>query len=91
MSFPRPLILLPLIALVGGCVATSATPPEKDPDLLPVRCLDEPDLDVCPGRSVGYFYDYRDNSCKPFMYGNCRVKVPFATQEECIQVCGASR
>ncbi|AGA91872.1 Kunitz/bovine pancreatic trypsin inhibitor-like protein [Thioflavicoccus mobilis 8321] len=89
MSFPKILPFLFIAALVGACETPSPTT-EQNHDLLPVRCIDEADLDACPGDSTGYYYDYRDNSCKPFRYGNCQVKVPFDTRDECIQVCVAS-
>ncbi|MEY6431810.1 BPTI/Kunitz-type proteinase inhibitor domain-containing protein [Thioalkalicoccus limnaeus] len=74
-----------VIFLVTSCVST----PTKDPDLLPVRCLDVPDLDLCSGNRVGYYYDYWENRCRPFHYGNCPLQVPFATLADCDKTCVA--
>lgn len=56
---------------------------------LPVSCLSQPDPGPCRGAKRGFFYDYRDNRCKPFSYGSCAGRAPFQTLSECVSFCGA--
>lgn len=57
---------------------------------LPVACLAKPDPGPCRGAITRYFYDYRDNRCKPFRYGGCRGNASFKTLDECVSYCGAT-
>ncbi len=79
-------LTLSLSLLSGGCAGNRVNP---STDLLPVTCLDKPDPGDCAGRRLGYYYDYSDNRCKPFVHGNCPRKVPFRDKAECLTVCGA--
>jgi len=82
-----------LAAMASGCVTTSeGSAAGKDKgELLPVRCLEEPEPDPEPGRRVGYFYDYRVNRCKSFRYSRPDARVPFQTRADCVDLCEADR
>jgi hypothetical protein len=76
------LLLTILILALGGCGGEEVTR-----NNLPVHCLDEPQLGACKARVIGYFYDYRNNMCRPFRYGACEGHVPFETLDACEQAC----
>jgi hypothetical protein len=77
------LLLTILMLALGGCGGEEVTRRNN----LPVHCLDEPQLGVCKARVIGYFYDYRNNRCRPFRYGTCEGHVPFETLDTCEQTC----
>ena len=58
-------------------------------DELPVDCLTKPNPGACHGAQTGFYYDYRDNRCKPFAHGGCGAQVPFQTLQACRDFCGA--
>jgi hypothetical protein len=84
MSPIRPLLVVAVAMLPGGCGST----PGNTGDLMHVSCLVEPDRGPCSGAKPGFYYDYRDDRCKRFIYGGCGGKVPFATLEQCVETCG---
>lgn len=76
------------VVLLGGCGGGAVQ--VKDPDDLPVSCVGKPHPGHCHGRFRKYYFDYRDNRCKPFNYSGCGGRVPFETLEDCINYCGAT-
>lgn len=85
----RPLIrasVLWLPVALTGCGGADVIDTKEE---LPVSCLNQPDPGSCRGAKRGFYYDYRDNRCKPFTYGGCAGRVPFQTREECVGFCGA--
>jgi hypothetical protein len=60
-------------------------------DDLPVACVVTPGTGSCRGNQVGFYYDYRDDRCKPFAYGSCQGPAPFPTLQSCVDFCGANR
>lgn len=73
------------VLLITGCVAG----PGLTPDDLPISCLDKPDPGPCRASEVRYYYDYREDRCKPFRYGGCQGYVPFDSMQACLAYCGA--
>ncbi|NCA71704.1 MAG: proteinase inhibitor I4 serpin [Sphingobacteriia bacterium] len=69
---------------LSGCVDVDTAR-----DTLPVSCLDRPRLDSCGSGRVGYYYDYRDDRCKPIQTGGCEGSGQFRSLRECIDFCGA--
>lgn len=86
-------LIVALGITAGGCVTTGEESASGGGgrDLLPVRCLEEPEAGAEQGRRVGYYYDYRTNRCKPFRYAGPNARVPFEAEAECNRVCGAER
>lgn len=78
--------LVGVALLATGCGGLGRVDTEKE---LPVGCLAKPDPGGCGGSRTGYFYDYRDNRCKPVRYGSCGGTVPFETHRDCVRYCGA--
>jgi hypothetical protein len=70
--------------VVGGCSSEEVV---RGKNNLPVRCLNEPQPGPCGTRSLGYFYDYRYDRCRPFHYGGCQAHVPFETLDACQRTC----
>lgn len=85
---PRLLVIVALALMSVGCGGARTLRPG---DQLPVSCLDEPDRGPCGASQVRFYYDYRDDRCKPFSYGGCGGNVPFETLERCLDFCGARR
>jgi hypothetical protein len=56
-------------------------------DGLHVSCLEEPDPGSCRAAKPAYYYDYKTDSCKRFLWGGCRGHVPFETLEDCLRMC----
>ncbi|MBK1631074.1 hypothetical protein CKO31_10040 [Thiohalocapsa halophila] len=56
-------------------------------DGLHVSCLEEPDPGPCRAAKPAYYYDYKTDSCKRFLWGGCRGNVPFETLEQCLRRC----
>lgn len=81
-------LVIAAAAVLGGCGATETLDASKE---LPVACLAKPDPGPCRAAKTRFYYDYRDNRCKPFAYGGCQGRVPFETLDECRSFCGASR
>ncbi|AHF03802.1 proteinase inhibitor I4 serpin [Marichromatium purpuratum 984] len=76
--------LLLMAALLAGCATQPSLDTNKE---LPVGCLAKPDPGPCRAAQTRFFYDYRDNRCKPFRYGGCEGRVPFETLAECRSFC----
>mgnify|MGYP001033081857 CR=1 FL=1 len=83
-----PALLAAAAMLASGCVTTPEGG-DRARDLLPVRCLEEPEPGVEQGSRIGYYYDYRTNGCKAFRYGGGGAQVPFQSQAECVAACRA--
>jgi hypothetical protein len=74
-----------IIALIQiGCATDSA---QGKNDELPVGCLVKPDPGPCHAAQTKFYYDYRDDRCKPFKHGGCDGRIPFQTLNECAQYC----
>lgn len=71
---------------LAGCASRGTLDPATE---LPVSCMAKPDPGPCRAVLTRYYYDYRDNRCKPFAYGGCQGRVPFESARECIEFCGA--
>jgi hypothetical protein len=69
-----------------GCRGPSAGGGVRDS--LPVGCVVTPGTESCRGSQVGFYYDYRDDRCKP-TYGSCLGRAPFPTLQSCVDFCGA--
>lgn len=69
----------------GGNSGESVT--QKDE--LPVGCLVKPEPGACRGTQIGFYYDYRDNRCKPITHGKCGGQTPFQSLQACRDFCGA--
>lgn len=82
--------VLAAVVLLGGCGGGGGRLQVKDPDDLPVSCVGKPNPGHCRGRIRKYYFDYRDNRCKPFAYSGCGGRVPFETLEDCVHYCGAT-
>jgi hypothetical protein len=83
----KTLVFVPVVLALGGCAGGSAL--HATVDELPVACVVKPDPGACGGSEVRYFYDYRDDRCKPFRYGGCGGSAPFQTLQGCLDFCGA--
>ncbi|NKN32561.1 BPTI/Kunitz domain-containing protein [Marichromatium bheemlicum] len=84
--------VLPTLLLASVCMAGCAAQPRIDTSKeLPVGCLAKPDPGPCRAAQTRFFYDYRDNRCKPFRYGGCKGRVPFETLAECRSFCEPER
>jgi hypothetical protein len=83
----KALVILSVALALGGCAGGSAL--HATADELPVACVVKPDPGPCGGSEVRYFYDYRDDRCKPFRYGGCGGSAPFQTLQGCLDFCGA--
>jgi hypothetical protein len=66
--------------------ACAGTSQETDKGL-PVQCVDRPDPGPCAGQLPRFWYDYRTDSCRMFLYGGCGGRVPFQTRADCARVC----
>ncbi len=85
--FPLAAVLL-AVALFGGCGGGRDSAYSSVPgDSLHVSCLQQPDPGPCRAAKPAYFYDYRTDSCRRFIWGGCQGKVPFATLEQCLRMC----
>lgn len=86
-------IALPGLVLLIGALTGCATGKSKGAvqSDLPVTCVVMPDPGSCRGNQVGFYYDYRDDRCKPFNSGGCQGRVPFPTLQRCVEFCGAKR
>ena len=73
----------------GGGGSVGDRPPLNPQEELPVGCLVKPDPGPCRAAQKRFYYDYRDNRCKPFNYGGCQGRVPFETLKACQDYCGA--
>jgi hypothetical protein len=83
----KTLAILSVALALGGCAGGSGL--DATADELPVACVVKPDPGPCGGSEVRYFYDYRDDRCKPFRYGGCGGRAPFQTLQGCLDFCGA--
>jgi hypothetical protein len=81
------LILATMTLLLSGC-GGPGTVQGGSRDELPVSCVVTPDPTSCPGHQVGFFYDYRDDRCKPMSHGGCSGRTPFPTLKACLDYCG---
>ncbi len=79
---------LAALVLLGGCGGAGRE--ATDPEDLPVSCVAKPAPGNCRGRYTKFYYDYRDNRCKPFTYSGCGGRIPFETLEDCVNYCGAT-
>lgn len=83
----RVLFTIPMLFAIAatGCASDDSLSNQKNG--LPVDCLVKPDSGSCRAREMRFYYDYRDNRCKPFTYGGCKGRIPFQTQKECSDHC----
>ena len=51
------------------------------------RCFLSYDRGPCKALFWRYYYDQRENRCKPFIWGGCKGSVPFKAKEECSKAC----
>jgi hypothetical protein len=72
-----------LLAGCGGGADNAAVPT----DSLHVSCLVKPEPGPCRAAKQAYFYDYRTDSCRQFLWGGCQGRVPFGTLEQCLRMC----
>ena len=84
MSPIRSLLPITVAALLAGCGSS----PAGQGDGIHVSCLQEPDRGPCRGAKAGFYYDYRTDSCRRFLYGGCGGNVPFDTMQQCVKFCG---
>lgn len=73
---------------IAGCGGGGGTTIDTSQEL-PVSCLAKPSRGKCGGHQTKYYYDYRDNRCKPFDYSGCGGRVPFESKEDCVGYCVA--
>jgi len=76
------LIMLSLLGCGGGAQSREAA------DLLHVSCLQEPEPGRCGRPRSAFYYDYRSDSCRPFMAGVCDPDWPFRSLRDCVRTCG---
>ena len=69
---------------LSGCGSRHAL---SNQDELPVECLAKPEPGSCHAAQTKFYYDYREDRCKPFVYGGCKGRVPFQTMKDCSQYC----
>jgi hypothetical protein len=82
------LALAGLALVIGGCGGGSRATVNTAEEL-PVSCLAKPKSGNCGGAQRKYYYDFRDNRCKPFTYTGCGGQVPFESKEDCVSYCVA--
>jgi hypothetical protein len=81
-------LILLATALLAGCGGGRGSADSFAPgDSLHVSCLQRPDPGPCRGAKEAYFYDYKTDSCRRFVWGGCRGNVPFETLEQCLKLC----
>ncbi|MBV5309895.1 BPTI/Kunitz domain-containing protein [Chromatium okenii] len=71
--------------ILTGCNAGNSL--QNSNNGLPVDCLIKPNPGSCRAKETRFYYDYRDNRCKPFIYSGCKGRIPFQTQKECSDHC----
>ncbi|NEX16002.1 MAG: hypothetical protein C1943_05030 [Halochromatium sp.] len=76
------LIMLSLLGCGGGSKSREAA------NLLHVSCLQEPERGRCGRPRSAFYYDYRSDSCRPFMPGVCNSDWPFQSLRDCVRTCG---
>jgi hypothetical protein len=76
-----------LVLALGGCAGTGEVDTETE---LPVACVSRSGGGTCATGSGHYYYDYRDNRCKPASGGGCGGRTLFESQERCRSYCGAA-
>ncbi len=79
--------ILPIFAMTllqSGCGGNQS--PNKS-DELPIGCLVKPDPGSCRAAQTKFYYDYRDDQCKPFTYNGCHGRIPFQTLQDCREQC----
>jgi hypothetical protein len=83
--------VLMVVAFVGNASALTMGPPEelKLPD--DINCLLTPQKGPCKATFEKYYFDRKDERCKPFFWGGCDGVVPFETSEKCEEVCELPR
>jgi len=82
------LIRLPLLSLPLVLLAACAVNQPKSNEL-PIHCLDKPKGGQCDGTTMGYYYDYRSDTCRGSKYGTCDGPIPFTSRDACEQACVA--
>ncbi|MBK1644572.1 hypothetical protein CKO25_07900 [Thiocapsa imhoffii] len=86
-----PILCWSLVLVLAGCGGKTPTiKTTAAPDQLHVSCVSDLERMSCGGDRVGFYYDYRDDRCKPMQYGACTARAPFKTREECMTFCGAN-
>jgi hypothetical protein len=73
-----------IASTLSGCGSVHAL---SNQDELPVECLTKPDPGSCHAAQTKFYYDYREDRCKPFVYGGCAGRVPFQTMKDCSRNC----
>ncbi len=69
---------------MSGCAPTATV---RSADMLPVRCLDRPRRGHCRASIPAFYYDYRTDRCRQFLYSGCGGFIPFSTLNECATTC----
>lgn len=88
----RPLIRLPLLALVfSGLAACASTGPltQDSASKRAPACALAPDAGMCRAAFTRYYFDETSGSCRTFIWGGCGGTVPFETMQDCQQACDA--
>ena len=81
----KTLLLLSTTALLAA--ACGRTQKDPKPAGQPAACALVPAAGPCNAAFVRYYYDPKEQQCKPFTWGGCAGVVPFLTLQEC-QSCG---
>ncbi len=68
--------LLISVIFIGGCASL-----QQDR-----RCNIKPNPGPCKAAITKYYFDKKEQKCKPFTWGGCMGSVPFDDLEEC-QAC----
>lgn len=80
-----------LFFLAGFAQALTMEPPKQESSPIPVpaslMCMAGPDAGPCKGRIEKYYYDEKDDTCKPFFWGGCQGRVPFESMKACEAAC----
>jgi hypothetical protein len=80
-----------MLALGAGCGGGADNGPDVPADAMHVSCLAKPDPGPCRAAKRAYYYDYKTDSCEPFIWGGCQGSVPFETMEQCLRMCKGER
>jgi hypothetical protein len=77
---------LTLAPMLAGCGSHGDLEPGGE---LPVSCIAHTGWGSCAGAAGKFYYDYRDNRCKPATGYGCAGRTLFDSKERCSRYCGA--